>query len=245
MFGAYLDEDVADRYKDVEAEFSASRGLYCAQKTCSSFIPESDQRLETAICPACDKVTCRKCRQDMAVHVVQGSSLKQVCPSEDEDEIAVHVLGSENKWKQCPSCWNMVERVDGCNHMECICGIEFCYNCGRTFDEDDSCACEAGHDEESDGEDARREEEVEADEAARGEAEWPDHTTAIGSHDQPSCPHLTVEEMADALATCHGCLKEVGIVYSCDGCKSEFCEECLDYVRSLADAEAPFVGLDG
>uniref|UniRef100_A0A0M3HSY0 RING-type domain-containing protein n=1 Tax=Ascaris lumbricoides TaxID=6252 RepID=A0A0M3HSY0_ASCLU len=35
--------------------------------------------------------------------------------------------------KQCPECRLFCERIDGCNHMECPCGAEFCYVCGKPF----------------------------------------------------------------------------------------------------------------
>jgi len=34
-------------------------------------------------------------------------------------------------WKPCPKCKAMVEKTQGCNHMECICGVNWCYRCGN------------------------------------------------------------------------------------------------------------------
>ena len=31
----------------------------------------------------------------------------------------------------CPTCNTYVERIDGCDHMTCICGNSFCYKCGK------------------------------------------------------------------------------------------------------------------
>lgn len=46
----------------------------------------------------------------------------------------------------------MVERIDGCNHMHCICGCSFCYACGAQYQDTQptadnmhgtpSCSCE-------------------------------------------------------------------------------------------------------
>ena len=34
---------------------------------------------------------------------------------------------------KCPDCCQLVERSTGCPHMSCVCGGEFCYNCGRAW----------------------------------------------------------------------------------------------------------------
>lgn len=30
-------------------------------------------------------------------------------------------------------CFKWVEKAYGCNHIKCICGHEFCYNCGKQW----------------------------------------------------------------------------------------------------------------
>ena len=62
------------------------------------------------------------------------------CPVDDAGLKALKDLGHQNKWKQCPNCLNLVERVYGCNEMKCVCGAEFCYLCGSR---DDECQCGA------------------------------------------------------------------------------------------------------
>ncbi|AES70449.1 putative transcription factor C2H2 family [Medicago truncatula] len=39
-------------------------------------------------------------------------------------------LAKRESWKKCPRCSFYVERINGCNHMMCRCGCDFCYNCG-------------------------------------------------------------------------------------------------------------------
>lgn len=34
-------------------------------------------------------------------------------------------------WQRCPKCKVIVEKVDGCNQIECKCECSFCYLCGR------------------------------------------------------------------------------------------------------------------
>ena len=33
------------------------------------------------------------------------------------------------EWKRCPSCSMFIEKAEGCNHMTCRCGHQFCYVC--------------------------------------------------------------------------------------------------------------------
>lgn len=42
-------------------------------------------------------------------------------------------LFEQKGWKRCPECGTGVERTFGCRHMVCVCGGEFCYQCGRKW----------------------------------------------------------------------------------------------------------------
>ncbi len=44
-------------------------------------------------------------------------------------------------WKPCPTCKEMIEKEDGCDHMQCECGHEFCYQCGRSYTGGMPCNC--------------------------------------------------------------------------------------------------------
>lgn len=47
-----------------------------------------------------------------------------------EDELAMDLATSRN-WRRCPKkgCGHTIELGEGCNHITCICGKEFCYLC--------------------------------------------------------------------------------------------------------------------
>jgi len=40
---------------------------------------------------------------------------------------------------KCPGCHIRVNKIDGCNHISCLCGTEFCYRCGKRGDADHEC----------------------------------------------------------------------------------------------------------
>lgn len=46
------------------------------------------------------------------------------------------------KFKQCPFCRFWVEKTEGCDHMRCRCGKEFCYKCGGIYGH---CRCMAAN----------------------------------------------------------------------------------------------------
>jgi hypothetical protein len=37
---------------------------------------------------------------------------------------------------KCPGCKMRVKKLDGCNHIQCICGTDFCYRCGEKTDDE-------------------------------------------------------------------------------------------------------------
>ncbi|KAK0730731.1 hypothetical protein B0H67DRAFT_48477 [Lasiosphaeris hirsuta] len=47
-------------------------------------------------------------------------------------EEAFKKLASAMRWKPCPECKRVVEKVEGCNHIVCTCGCHWCYRCGKT-----------------------------------------------------------------------------------------------------------------
>ncbi|KAK4649167.1 uncharacterized protein QC761_116575 [Podospora bellae-mahoneyi] len=53
--------------------------------------------------------------------------------SEKELWALTRALMREKEWKRCPRCKNGVEKTEGCNHMICVCGIDWCYRCERAW----------------------------------------------------------------------------------------------------------------
>mmetsp|Transcript_12605 Transcript_12605/g.29433 ORF Transcript_12605/g.29433 Transcript_12605/m.29433 type:complete len:158 (-) Transcript_12605:428-901(-) len=37
--------------------------------------------------------------------------------------------------KKCPGCKTPIEKNEGCNHMSCTCGTDFCWLCGKRTDD--------------------------------------------------------------------------------------------------------------
>eukprot|EP00177_Eucheuma_denticulatum_P002523 GFKZ01004527.1.p1 GENE.GFKZ01004527.1~~GFKZ01004527.1.p1 ORF type:complete len:315 (-),score=33.03 GFKZ01004527.1:352-1296(-) len=52
---------------------------------------------------------------------------------EDSDDGILMSLMDTMGWKRCPDCGMGIERTQGCPHMVCVCGGEFCYSCGERW----------------------------------------------------------------------------------------------------------------
>jgi hypothetical protein len=70
-------------------------------------------------------------KDDEVILDLGRSFQKKVGQPECVDEIDELTL----QWLQtrtalCPCCFSRVGKTDGCTHMTCLCGCEFCYGCG-------------------------------------------------------------------------------------------------------------------
>ena len=84
------------------------------------------------LCPICGKNYCLNCKDDWH----SGLTCQQYKDSRDvgklDNQFFQFVKGA--KFKMCPKCKFWVEKNQGCNHMRCRCGADFCYLCGKLMD---------------------------------------------------------------------------------------------------------------
>ncbi|KAL2612119.1 hypothetical protein R1flu_023811 [Riccia fluitans] len=119
--------------------YRASLGAFVAQN------PLSYRFCTTADCPNVYRVTKTGGRFECAACSVQICTACHVEYHEDLScvEYARYRLdpdASLQAWregkidvKNCPSCGSVIEKVDGCNHMVCLCGKHVCWVCLMTF----------------------------------------------------------------------------------------------------------------
>jgi E3 ubiquitin-protein ligase RNF144 len=123
---ANLGTEDLNSYRIFMTEATSMNPLYCSEKSCSAFIASYLIRDSLAKCLSCKTITCVTCRRKQHQGIC-GYELKQITR-----------LARTFRWQSCPNCAHMVSRTLGCNHMVCICGTRFCYQCGQ---KQDFCGC--------------------------------------------------------------------------------------------------------
>lgn len=139
-----------------EAAIPESDKVYCPYPNCSALMTlsgldrsrqacSSSHPFPTAIgcseCHQCHKFFCIECR----VPWHTGMSCQEYqrrAPQLHGVDAKLHLLAKNNRWKRCTKCKHMIELAEGCNHMTCRCGFEFCYVCGAEWkDKRATCNC--------------------------------------------------------------------------------------------------------
>ncbi|KAL2620015.1 hypothetical protein R1flu_000220 [Riccia fluitans] len=135
--------------RQVENVISNWERVYCPYEDCSFLqlrpdVPEpaepsGSQRaaIGAVECLSCHRLFCLECQ------VPWHSNLtceEYECFSDDEksDLLLIRGLAKDNNWQRC-ACGHLVERNQGCNHMKCRCGKEFCYICGDAWSHHHTC----------------------------------------------------------------------------------------------------------
>ncbi|KAJ8091877.1 hypothetical protein PM082_024109 [Marasmius tenuissimus] len=111
-------------------------------------------------CPSCSTQICLRCYQNLDIHPFlsdRGSKRKwrswkpSPCslplPRTTERKVRrqssgtfqLRLLAAKEKWQKCPGCARLVERNEGCYHMTCRCGTNFCYKCGGLWNKRSWC----------------------------------------------------------------------------------------------------------
>lgn len=121
----FLPADFTARYQAKMLERATPNPIYCARPGCATFVPASSLKGDMATCPTCHFVSCRLCK---------NPEHRGTCPPDRNGKRLLDLAGHQN-WTQCKRCNVVVERDEGCLHMTCTCGHEFCYNCGAKWDQ--------------------------------------------------------------------------------------------------------------
>ncbi|KAH0158405.1 hypothetical protein KCU67_g7524, partial [Aureobasidium melanogenum] len=127
----FLDSELEWTFEDKGVEFSTVDRTYCSDPTCSAFIPPDDYLQDGARCPKCWHLTCVVCK---------APGHEGDCPA-DLELAALLKYAEDMRWQRCYSCLSVVQRQDGCSHMECRCGASFCYVCGDQINLDETSRC--------------------------------------------------------------------------------------------------------
>ncbi|KAK5711632.1 hypothetical protein LTR17_018332 [Elasticomyces elasticus] len=140
-----LSTAVLERYmkKALEWEVRPDRRLYCtqvlsgAETKCDTFLGERTGGATNFrySCEACDALSCPACG-DIVPSMLRSSEPTHICDLaklrtfDDMSDFGSLIRGKD--FQICPGkrCGRKIELADGCNHVKCFCGEQFCYVCG-------------------------------------------------------------------------------------------------------------------
>lgn len=130
-----------------EAAIPESDKVYCPYPNCSALMTlsgidrsrqacSSSHPFPTAIgcteCKQCHKLFCIECRVPWHIGI-SCQEYQRRAPQLHSVDAKFHLLAKNSRWKRCIKCKHMIELAEGCNHMTCRCGFEFCYVCGAEW----------------------------------------------------------------------------------------------------------------
>lgn len=134
-----------------EANIYSSDKIHCPFPNCAALIDPGDcsstrvsceSENNCVECPVCQRFFCIKC--GVPWHSSMSCEECQNLPLEERDieDLTMHRIAQNNRWRRCQQCRRMIELTQGCYHMTCWCGHEFCYPCGAEYrDGQQTCQC--------------------------------------------------------------------------------------------------------
>lgn len=125
--------DLTARYDAKLQEYHMDKRFrrYCGSDDCKTFLsPDGYERDEehnftTADCPTCKRTTCVFCTK--IVFKATPHECKSTIAKLNED------YSPEARFKYCPFCERPGLLDEGCNHVTCECGEEWCFVCIRKW----------------------------------------------------------------------------------------------------------------
>lgn len=111
-----------------------SQLAYCSNAKCGTPFDyrRGDNDVPSCVrCPICEEHTCVDCKSQW--HAGMSCEQYKMRKRSREGDSELQRLAKRRKWKPCPTCGQMIGRSEGCDHMRCRCGCDFCYKCGKPF----------------------------------------------------------------------------------------------------------------
>ncbi|XWS29571.1 hypothetical protein CRYUN_Cryun24cG0040300 [Craigia yunnanensis] len=119
---------------------ASSRGTYrfCPSPDCPSVYRVADPETfgEPFVCGACYAETCTRCHVEYHPYL---SCEKYREFKEDPDSSLKEWCKGKEQVKTCPVCGYTIEKIDGCNHIECKCRRHVCWVCLEFFSSSEDC----------------------------------------------------------------------------------------------------------
>ncbi|KAG7035460.1 putative E3 ubiquitin-protein ligase ARI9, partial [Cucurbita argyrosperma subsp. argyrosperma] len=151
LFPPKVIEIIHQRFKESSIPFSEK--VYCPQPRCSALMSKTEvldytkdilgnaEQSGARKCMKCHGLFCIKCKatwhNDMTCEEYRKSS-----HGTQTEDAKLNSLAKEKLWQPCLRCGHLVELAEGCFHIVCRCGHEFCYSCGAEWkNRQPTCLC--------------------------------------------------------------------------------------------------------
>ncbi|XP_024159479.1 uncharacterized protein LOC112166806 isoform X1 [Rosa chinensis] len=138
------------RQRIKESSIPVTEKVYCPNPKCSALMSKKDVLKYTKTyygfaeqsgvrkCMECHCCFCINCKVPFDNHTCYDYKKSNPCAEEQ----LMKSLAKKKHWRQCVNCSHMVELAEGCYHITCRCGYEFCYTCGAEWkDKTPTCSC--------------------------------------------------------------------------------------------------------
>ena len=108
---------------------------YCPTPNCLMIYKVSSTG-ERFACELCRAVTCTTCH----IEFHEGLTCAIYSSAKKDDESVLKWIKEDpNNRKMCPKCDMGIEKIDGCDHMHCKCGVHICWKCLMHFNSSAEC----------------------------------------------------------------------------------------------------------
>eukprot|EP00257_Ricinus_communis_P018271 XP_015576939.1 ATP-dependent RNA helicase DEAH12, chloroplastic [Ricinus communis] len=134
-------DKLEDLFRASVGAFVASSGgtyRFCPSPDCPSVYRVADTGTFGGpyVCGACYTETCTRCHLEYHPYV----SCERYKEFKDDPDLSLKDwCRGKDHVKSCPVCGYIIEKVDGCNHIECRCGKHICWVCSEFFSSSDDC----------------------------------------------------------------------------------------------------------
>uniref|UniRef100_A0A0D9XCG0 RBR-type E3 ubiquitin transferase n=1 Tax=Leersia perrieri TaxID=77586 RepID=A0A0D9XCG0_9ORYZ len=121
-----------------------ARHVYCPFADCAEIIADergdADQP-SSAECPACRRLFCTRCGVAWHGGVSCAEYGELAAGDRGKGDLAAVETAKGAGWRRCPRCRFFVDRYEGCVHITCRCGLQFCHRCGNEWASVDHSSC--------------------------------------------------------------------------------------------------------
>lgn len=118
-----------------EASIPPSEKVYCPFSRCSALMSKTEVQDHAANSSITGMRKCIKCHRLFCINCNVPWHDNITCSNymQPEHDAKLKSLATRQQWRQCIKCKNLIELAEGCYHIYCRCGYEFCYTCGAEW----------------------------------------------------------------------------------------------------------------